>query len=1315
MIVGQAPNGSRLATSDTPKDEPFHLAENCKKPLPAVSTRGVFSNRVEPVNVQVRHLGVELTTETVWSKLPRRLTSRSARQPPREILRNIAADFQPGSLTAIIGASGSGKTTLLDALSDRLASRARISQGTTTFNGHPRVHDVKHAYVTQQDVLLPTLTVRETLRYAADLRLQSSVAALERRELVENVINELGLQKCASTRIGNSQKRGCSGGERRRVSIGVQLLANPSLLFLDEPTTGLDAANAFQLVTTLRDMAHRGRTIIMTIHQPRSEIWSLLDNLLVLTIGGLVFSGPVSQALPWFETNGFHKPSFTNPADFIIDISSIDYRSPQLEEESTARINTLKSAWLVESQRRFPQLVGAGCPLLEPPSQRNTSQHRSQLQQLRVLTKRSVKITYRDPLGMVAFIIEAVIMGLAVGYMFYDLGRDQVGIRSRQGCLYVAASLQGYLVLIFETYRMTLDMPIFDREASERCVSPAAFVFSRRLARLLTEDLPVPVIFSVLIYFMTGLDRQADKFFTFFAISLLNHYIAVVCATTCVVISRNFATASLIASLIYTLQSLASGMIVQIETIPIYVRWTRWITYMFYTFSAYVGNEFQGSVYECPFRDGQSDPRCTRYRGDFVIKSLSFPQHWTGIAIACMAAFVIFFLSFSIVGLKYLKPTSIANARAPEPQREASLSLEMTAEQPIANARRLPIQLEQFSLTLRTKSLKRFKAGPTEKIILKPINAEFQPSVLNVIIGPSGSGKSSLLNAIGRRLHNSASITYHQSGIIKVDGVEVSDLTFKSICSYLRQDDELLLPAMTIRETLRYAALLRLPRSMSVQGKHQRAEEVVLKLGLKGCADTLIGDESFRGISAGEKRRVSLGIQILTDPQVLLVDEPTSGLDAFTANSIVQLLQSLAEEGRTIIMAIHQPRSDLYGLFGNLLLLSHEGSPAYCGPAKDMLDYLRECGHDCPSQTNPADFALDIVTDLVQHGSTEDRAGSGERVQRLIELWKQRSVLTQRELVESDGGHSRVQGTSQDCTDSTSENRQSLESGAELSSFGRNRTPLHISLPLLVRRAITNTCRQPQLVLARIMQSSGVAIIFTLFFAHLGHDYLSIQTRLGLFQQLGGFYIIGMLTNVAIYPSERDVAYRESSDGAYSLDSFLASYTIVELPFEVINALFFGILAVFAIGLPRTAATYFVASLACFSGLSCGESLGIMFNTLFSHTGFAINLMGVILALANSMAGILSLDMPSLFEYLNYLSPIRYQVRGVAYYSMRGLSFDCNFDNDTCPIATGEQALRLYKFDEHPLVGVVGMGACVVVYRLLAWALLVVVRRRATG
>ncbi|KAK7430510.1 hypothetical protein QQZ08_003029 [Neonectria magnoliae] len=1281
------------ATGDIYMDESFLLVEHPQKALPNSSTTSIFANEVEPVIVQVRDIGVELTKKAFWS-------NRDAHQRPKELLRSVSADFQPGSLTAIIGGSGSGKTTLLDALSDRLTGRARVNQGTVVFNGRPGVDSIRHAYVTQHDVLLPTLTVRETLRYAADLRLPPPTTTQERYGVVENVIAELGLQKCANTRIGNSQNRGCSGGEKRRVSIGVQLLANPSLLCLDEPTTGLDAASAFQLATTLRRLSQRGRVVITTIHQPRSEIWSLFDNLVVLADGGPVYSGPVSESLPWFQSLGFEKPPFVNPADFIIDTAAIDYRGTQLEDETRARVNALKSAWNLESLRRFPPLADSGCPV-HTISTRNGSHHTSQFRQLRVLTSRTVKVTYRDPLGMTASITEAIIMGLAVGYMFYDLGLDQAGTRSRQGCLYVAASLQGYLTLIFETYRMSLDMPVFDREALEHCASPVPFIFSRRLARLPTEDLPVPLIFSTLLYFMTGLDRQASKFLIFFAITMLNHYIAMLCAMACVVISRNFASASLIASLIYTLQSIASGMIVQVDTIPIYVRWTRWITYTFYTFSAYIANEFEGNLHECPYSGGQSNPKCAEYSGDFVIKSLGFPQHWTGRALGCMVGFAVFFVCFSIIGLQYLKPTSIANARAPEPRKEPPPSIDGEGQRPVTRTRPVLVELRQFALTLRTKTIRHFKTGPTEKIIVNAINARFKPGVLNVIIGPSGSGKSSLLNAISGRLHNSISTKYHRSGTITFDGIESSDLAVQSICSYVHQDGELLLPAMTVRETLQYAAALRLPRSMNPKDRHQRAEQTLLKMGLKNCADTLIGSKSFRGISGGEKRRVSLAIQILTEPQVLLVDEPTSGLDAFTANSIIQALQDLAKEGRTIIMAIHQPRSDLFCYFGNILLLSQGGSLVYFGPAKEMTMYLGECGYECPSQTNPADFALDIITNFHQQDPKGEE--SRQRVQSLIELWGQRVTLQQTdgEAIEVQGGSVVEPATPEDPT----------ETSPDLVTQKRSRAAaLYISLPLLIRRAITNTCRQPQLVLARIMQSSGVAIIFTFFFANLGHDYLSIQTRLGFFQQLGGFYIIGMLTNAAIYPDERDVAYREIEDGAYGVDSFLGSYTIVELPFEVINSFFFGMLALFAVGLPHTAATLFVASFACFSGLSCGESLGIMFNTLFSHTGFAINLMGVFLALANSMAGILSLNMPSLFEALNYLSPIRYQVRAVAYYSMRGLEFECKFDDGSCPITTGDEALKLYEFDEDPLVSILGMASCVVGYRLLAWILLRVAR-----
>jgi ABC-type multidrug transport system ATPase subunit len=149
--------------------------------------------------------------------------------------------------------------------------------GFTAFNGSPSLSHIRHAYVMQQDVLLPRLTVRETLRYSAELRLPSGTSVEERERVVEEVILQLGLKECAETPVGDSAHKGCSGGEKRRVSIGVQLLANPSVLFLDEPTTGLDATSAYQLVRTLKNLAQKGRTIITTLHQPRSE--SMLPSL----------------------------------------------------------------------------------------------------------------------------------------------------------------------------------------------------------------------------------------------------------------------------------------------------------------------------------------------------------------------------------------------------------------------------------------------------------------------------------------------------------------------------------------------------------------------------------------------------------------------------------------------------------------------------------------------------------------------------------------------------------------------------------------------------------------------------------------------------------------------------------------------------------------------------------------------------------------------------------------------------------------------------------------------------------------------------
>ena len=211
-----------------------------------------------------------------------------------------------------------------------------------------------------------------------------------------------------------------------------------------------------------------------------------------------------------------------------------------------------------------------------------------------------------------------------------------------------------------------------------------------------------------------------------------------------------------------------------------------------------------------------------------------------------------------------------------------------------------------------------------------------------------------------------------------------SESVVRSVTSFVTQDDSALMPSLTVRESLRFAAGLRLPRWMSKEEKNRRAEEILLKMGLKECADNLIGNELIKGISGGERRRVTISIQILTDPKVLLLDEPTSGLDAFTATSIIEVLKGLAAEGRTLIMTIHQARSDLFQHFSSVLLLARGGYPVYTGEAEKMLPYFASLGYECPQATNPADFVLDLITiDLQQ----EDReAITRERVQHLTML-----------------------------------------------------------------------------------------------------------------------------------------------------------------------------------------------------------------------------------------------------------------------------------------------------------------------------------------
>ena len=264
------------------------------------------------------------------------------------------------------------------------------------------------------------------------------------------------------------------------------------------------------------------------------------------------------------------------------------------------------------------------------------------------------------------------------------------------------------------------------------------------------------------------------------------------------------------------------------------------------------------------------------------------------------------------------------------------------------------------------------------KQILDDVVGEARKGELLAIMGPSGSGKTSLLNVLAGRIPRGGELT----GEILVDGVRKRDwrapragedgavhtgsaARFSHVAAYVQQDD-ILFPQLTVEETFNFAAQLRLPRTMTAAMKSKIRDGIVNELGLRKCLGTMVGGAAQgagpirggRGVSGGERKRVNIGVEMIRLPSVLFLDEPTSGLDSFQAQNIVETMISLARNGRIVVSSIHQPRSSIYGLFDQLLLLDDSGREAYFGPAADAIDHFRAAGCACPRHFNPADFFL---------------------------------------------------------------------------------------------------------------------------------------------------------------------------------------------------------------------------------------------------------------------------------------------------------------------------------------------------------------------
>lgn len=253
------------------------------------------------------------------------------------------------------------------------------------------------------------------------------------------------------------------------------------------------------------------------------------------------------------------------------------------------------------------------------------------------------------------------------------------------------------------------------------------------------------------------------------------------------------------------------------------------------------------------------------------------------------------------------------------------------------------------------------------KHLLKNVSGIAYPGELLAVMGSSGAGKTTLLNVLSFRSPNGVQVS--NSAVRALNGVTVSAKQLRSQCAYIQQDD-LFIGSLTAREHLIFQAMLRLERQIPYKEKVRRVDEVIVELSLTKCQNTVIGlPGRVKGLSGGERKRLSFASEALTDPMLLLCDEPTSGLDSFMAHNVLQVLKRLAEKGKTIVLTIHQPSSEIFSMFDKLLLIA-EGRVSFLGTAADANSFFAHLDAPCPTNYNPADFYVELLA--IVPGKEED-------------------------------------------------------------------------------------------------------------------------------------------------------------------------------------------------------------------------------------------------------------------------------------------------------------------------------------------------------
>lgn len=480
------------------------------------------------------------------------------------------------------------------------------------------------ADVMQDDLLSPFLTVRETLLFSCELRTRG-LSPGEREARCDAIIEQLGLARVAHARVGNAMVRGLSGGEKKRLAIGVELVTDPRVLFLDEPTSGLDAANAERIARCAAEQAHKHgeRIVITTIHQPRYEVFCTFDLLLLLTRGHVAYFGPTADAAAFFAARGFECSRHVNPADYYIDVLHAAERQAAqstahagAEAERTpllvAGTGAVNSASAAEAGLAFGFAAADPTPQAPPQAPVIPVSRRADYAyvnsfavQTRALLRREVLCTLRSPFTTYIRLVQTICIGLLVGSLYWQLGSDQASIQNRTGALFFILINQAFAT--FPSLQGFIEgRELFLRERGAGCYSPIAYFLATSLV-----EVPLncfwPLVLSLVCYWMIGLADSLAHFGLLVVVLMLVSNVAGGMLLAAGSVSPSMKAAQVVAPLTIVVQFLFAGYFVRLSSLPVFYIWLKYVSFFRYAYEVLVSNELRDRTFTCA---GAPDGAC---------------------------------------------------------------------------------------------------------------------------------------------------------------------------------------------------------------------------------------------------------------------------------------------------------------------------------------------------------------------------------------------------------------------------------------------------------------------------------------------------------------------------------------------------------------------------------------------------------------------------------------------------------------------------------------------------------------------------------